>query len=60
MGEISELQQEAQLVREIPQQLLESVANCKDMYNDVLSTLQVKRMLHFGLFQRHFSKISIF
>ncbi|KAH7846900.1 hypothetical protein Vadar_019428 [Vaccinium darrowii] len=40
MGEISELQQEAQLVREIPQQLLESVANCKDMYNDVLSTLQ--------------------
>lgn len=41
MGEISEIQQEAQLVREIPRQLLESVANCKDMYSDVLWTLQV-------------------
>ncbi|XP_058222021.1 kinesin-like protein KIN-7N isoform X2 [Rhododendron vialii] len=40
MGEISEIQQEAQLVQEIPRQLLESVANCKDMYSDVLWTLQ--------------------
>ncbi|CAL5415220.1 unnamed protein product [Camellia sinensis] len=40
MGEISELQQEALLIQEIPRQLLESVANCKDIYKDVLSSLQ--------------------
>ncbi|CAL5418003.1 unnamed protein product [Camellia sinensis] len=40
MGEISELQQEALLIQEIPRQLLESVANCKDTYKDVLSSLQ--------------------
>ncbi|KAI8003257.1 Kinesin-like protein KIN-7N [Camellia lanceoleosa] len=40
MGEISELQQEALLIQEIPRQLLESVVNCKDIYKDVLSSLQ--------------------
>ncbi|GFS44131.1 P-loop containing nucleoside triphosphate hydrolases superfamily protein [Actinidia rufa] len=40
MGEISELQQETLLLREIPRQLLESVAICKDIYKDVLSILQ--------------------
>ncbi|KAA8538272.1 hypothetical protein F0562_027905 [Nyssa sinensis] len=40
MGEISELQQEAQLIRQVPQQLCESVAYCKDAYKDILSILQ--------------------
>ncbi|KAF3447469.1 hypothetical protein FNV43_RR12655 [Rhamnella rubrinervis] len=38
--EISELQQEAQLIREIPQKLSEYAANCKDIYVDVLSKKQ--------------------
>ncbi|XP_057973708.1 kinesin-like protein KIN-7N [Malania oleifera] len=36
MGEISDLQQEALLIREIPQRLCESVASCKDIYKDVI------------------------
>ncbi|XP_059631167.1 kinesin-like protein KIN-7N [Cornus florida] len=40
MAEISELQQEALLIREVPRQLCESVAYCKDVYKDVLSILQ--------------------
>lgn len=39
--EISELQQEASLVREIPARLSESVENCKDIFKDVLSILKV-------------------
>ncbi|XWS25486.1 hypothetical protein CRYUN_Cryun27aG0072000 [Craigia yunnanensis] len=41
-GEISELEQEALLVREMPQRLCESVASFKDIYEDVLSKMQVK------------------
>ncbi|XP_059460759.1 kinesin-like protein KIN-7N [Corylus avellana] len=40
MDDISELQQEAKLMREIPKRLSESVANCKDIYEDVLSIIQ--------------------
>ncbi|XWS24081.1 hypothetical protein CRYUN_Cryun28dG0070300 [Craigia yunnanensis] len=40
MGEISELKQEALLVREMPQRFCESVASCKDIYEDVLSKMQ--------------------
>lgn len=39
-GEISELQREAQLIREIPHRLCESVANCKEIYKDVMSIMQ--------------------
>ena len=56
MGEISELQQEALLIQEIPRQLLESVANCKDIYKDVLSNLLVKPIPHFCLFQPYLPK----
>ncbi|KAI3465239.1 hypothetical protein Pfo_021902 [Paulownia fortunei] len=38
--EISELQQELLLIREIPQNLHETMTNCKDIYKDVLSILQ--------------------
>lgn len=41
MGEVTEIQKEAALVQEIPQRLCESVANCKDIYKDVLLTLEV-------------------
>ncbi|KAM5565915.1 kinesin-like protein KIN-7N [Rosa sericea] len=40
VSEISELQQEAQLIREIPQRLGECAATCKNIYVDVLSTTQ--------------------
>ncbi|XP_062164418.1 kinesin-like protein KIN-7N [Alnus glutinosa] len=40
MDDISELQQEAKLMREIPKRLSESVSNCKDIYEDVLSIIQ--------------------
>ncbi|XP_016456492.1 kinesin-like protein KIN-7N isoform X2 [Nicotiana tabacum] len=40
MSEVSELQQEALLIHEIPQRLCESVTTCKDIYTDVLSVLQ--------------------
>lgn len=40
MDDISELQQEAKLIREIPKRLSESVGNCKDTYEDVLSIVQ--------------------
>ncbi|XP_021284617.1 kinesin-like protein KIN-7N isoform X2 [Herrania umbratica] len=40
MGELSELKQEALLVRKMPQRLCESVASCKDIYDDVLSKMQ--------------------
>lgn len=46
MEEVSELQQEALLIREIPRRLCESVTNCKDIYKDVVSTFQVKYMHH--------------
>lgn len=41
IGEISELTQEARLLQEIPRRLCESVASCKDLYEDVLFTMQV-------------------
>lgn len=40
--EVKELQEEAKLTREIPQILSESLTTCKDIYNDVLSVMQVK------------------
>ncbi|KAM7516964.1 hypothetical protein LguiA_006547 [Lonicera macranthoides] len=40
MEELSELQQEAQLIREIPQRLCESVEHCKEIYKDVLTIFQ--------------------
>ncbi|XP_022766439.1 kinesin-like protein KIN-7N [Durio zibethinus] len=40
MGEISELKQEALLVREMPQRLCGTVATCKHIYEDVLSEMQ--------------------
>ncbi|KAK4352218.1 hypothetical protein RND71_027736 [Anisodus tanguticus] len=40
MSEVSELQQEALLIREIPQRLCESVTTCKDIYKDVFSVIQ--------------------
>ncbi|KAJ6730172.1 CENTROMERE PROTEIN E [Salix viminalis] len=40
MGEIAELKHEVVLVREIPQRLCESMASCRDIYKDVLLTLQ--------------------
>uniref|UniRef100_A0A6N2MLN3 Kinesin motor domain-containing protein n=1 Tax=Salix viminalis TaxID=40686 RepID=A0A6N2MLN3_SALVM len=40
MGEISELKHEAVLIREIPQRLCESMASCRDIYKDVMLTLQ--------------------
>ncbi|TXG52562.1 hypothetical protein EZV62_021731 [Acer yangbiense] len=39
-GEISELTQETLLIQEIPRRLCESVASCKDFYEDALSTMQ--------------------
>ncbi|KAL8490196.1 hypothetical protein ACS0TY_025928 [Phlomoides rotata] len=38
--EIAELQQEISLVRGIPQNLLESVTNCKDIFNDIFSIIK--------------------
>lgn len=46
--EISELRQEISLVRGIPQNLLETVTNCKDIYNDVFSVIQVKHSYFFS------------
>ncbi|XAR61991.1 Plus-end-directed kinesin ATPase [Bertholletia excelsa] len=40
MGEISELQQEAKLIQDIPRQLLDSVCNCKDMYREILTMVK--------------------
>ncbi|KAL5988290.1 hypothetical protein ACLOJK_036053 [Asimina triloba] len=40
LREISELQQEALLIREIPQKMCESVATCKGVYKDILSFMQ--------------------
>ncbi|XP_059279461.1 kinesin-like protein KIN-7N isoform X2 [Lycium ferocissimum] len=40
MSEVSELQQEALLIREIPQRLCESVTTCKDIYKEVFSVIQ--------------------
>ncbi|KAL5777559.1 hypothetical protein ACOSP7_010485 [Xanthoceras sorbifolium] len=40
IGEVSELTQETLLVQEIPRRLCESVASCKDFYEDVLFTMQ--------------------
>ncbi|EOY15670.1 P-loop containing nucleoside triphosphate hydrolases superfamily protein isoform 1 [Theobroma cacao] len=40
MGELTELKQEALFVRKMPQRLCESVASCKDIYEDVLSKMQ--------------------
>jgi hypothetical protein len=50
MDDISELQQEAKLIREIPKRLSESVGNCKDTYEDVLSIVQVKSIPMFQFF----------
>ncbi|OAY51041.1 kinesin-like protein KIN-7N isoform X1 [Manihot esculenta] len=38
--EISELKQEASVIGEIPQRLCKSVANCKEIFKDILLTLQ--------------------
>lgn len=38
--EIMELREEAQVTREIPQMLCDSVTTCKDMYKDILSVMQ--------------------
>ncbi|CAK9167529.1 unnamed protein product, partial [Ilex paraguariensis] len=40
LGEISEIQREALLIREIPGRLLESMSKCNDIYKDALSVLQ--------------------
>ncbi|KAI3957107.1 hypothetical protein MKX01_004398 [Papaver californicum] len=40
MEEISELQQESLLIREVPKKLSESVGNCKDIYKDIISVMQ--------------------
>ncbi|GKV10403.1 hypothetical protein SLEP1_g21771 [Rubroshorea leprosula] len=40
MGEVSELKHEAKIIQEIPERLHESVASCKDIYEDVMSTMQ--------------------
>uniref|UniRef100_A0A164X1L4 Kinesin-like protein n=1 Tax=Daucus carota subsp. sativus TaxID=79200 RepID=A0A164X1L4_DAUCS len=40
MQEVSELQQEAAIIREIPKRLQESVTNCKNVYKDALSICQ--------------------
>lgn len=39
--EVSELQQEVLHIREFPKKLCELVANCKDIYQDIFSILQV-------------------
>lgn len=48
--EISKIQQEAKLIQEIPKRLCESVEYCKDIYEDVLSIIQVKSMCHICIF----------
>ncbi|KAG7020618.1 Kinesin-like protein KIN-7N [Cucurbita argyrosperma subsp. argyrosperma] len=40
MAEISELQQEAQVIKELPQKMFNSLAICKDVYMDILSSLK--------------------
>ncbi|MCD7471532.1 hypothetical protein HAX54_012022 [Datura stramonium] len=40
ISEVSELQQEALLIREFPQRLCESVTTCKDIYKDIFSVIQ--------------------
>ncbi|GLT62951.1 hypothetical protein SLA2020_355520 [Shorea laevis] len=40
MEEISELKHEAKIIQEIPERLHKSVASCKDIYEDVMSTMQ--------------------
>ncbi|KAF2309611.1 hypothetical protein GH714_004272 [Hevea brasiliensis] len=40
MEEISELKKEALIIQEIPQRLCKSVANCKEIYKDLLLTLE--------------------
>ncbi|XP_041021445.1 kinesin-like protein KIN-7N isoform X2 [Juglans microcarpa x Juglans regia] len=40
MDDISGLQKEAKLILEMPKRLSKSVANCKDIYGDVLSIMQ--------------------
>ncbi|OWM80620.1 kinesin-like protein KIN-7N isoform X2 [Punica granatum] len=39
MNELSKLQQDAKLSREIPQRLSQSVSNCKDVYTEVISNI---------------------
>lgn len=45
VSELSEIQQEAQSLQEIPQRLSECAANCKNAYLDVLSMTQVATAL---------------
>lgn len=45
MQEMSELKQETLTMKEIPNRLSESVANCKDVYKDVIGTMKVKSLL---------------
>lgn len=59
VSEISELQKEAQLIREIPQRLSECAATCKDIYVDVLSKTQVIAVFHVGLSQPLFGVIQL-
>lgn len=49
MDDISGLQKEAKLILEMPKRLSESVANCKDIYGDVLSIMQVKSVSYLHL-----------
>ena len=42
MAEISELQQEARGIKELPQKMFNSLAICKDVYMDILSSLKVQ------------------
>lgn len=43
--DVMELEKMAKLSREVPQMLCESVTTCKDIYNDVLSVMQVTNSL---------------
>lgn len=45
MEEISELKQETLPMKEIPKRLSESVASCRDIYNDVIVTMKVNSLL---------------
>lgn len=44
MGEISELKEGTLHMKEIPKLLSESVANCKDVYKDVIVTMKVNSL----------------
>lgn len=45
MEEMSELKQETLPIKEIPNRLSKSFANCKDVYKDVIVEMQVNNLL---------------